>query len=202
MSSIYSQDDYASAAIAHLPRGLVWPRDSGTDLHTFWLALAGTWQRLDARAVQLRIDTFPRSTVDLLPEWEASVGLPDPCAGPNPTFEQRRNQVVARIVGKGGQSRAFFTQFAAELGIEIEIRTFAPFRAGRSAAGDPCAGQEWVFNWEVHILSVAGSDPAAAFRAGFGHAGDPLTTRAVALSVLQCELQRLKAAETILNIIS
>jgi uncharacterized protein YmfQ (DUF2313 family) len=43
------------------------------------------FERLTARANNLLIDAFPGSTYELLPEWEATLGLPDPCAGEAPT---------------------------------------------------------------------------------------------------------------------
>jgi uncharacterized protein YmfQ (DUF2313 family) len=46
--------------------------------------LAKSYERETARANNLLVDSFPLTTYELLPEWESSLGLPDPCAGVAP----------------------------------------------------------------------------------------------------------------------
>ena len=70
--------DFLAALQAYLPTGPAWPRDPDTIVTQILSGIARAQARLHARENQLLIDLFPATTVELLPEWEASVGLPDP----------------------------------------------------------------------------------------------------------------------------
>ena len=94
-------------------------------------ALAQVYVRQTARSRNLVVDAFPATTVELLPEWENTLGLPDPCAGPSPTLGQRIAQVVARLTDSGGQSVAYFVELARRLGYDITVTQYAPSRFGR-----------------------------------------------------------------------
>ncbi|WP_197520275.1 putative phage tail protein, partial [Paraburkholderia tropica] len=56
-----------------------------------------SYERSTSRANYLLIDSFPPTAYELLPEWESTLGLPDPCAGEAPTIPQRQAQVLARF---------------------------------------------------------------------------------------------------------
>ncbi|MDH4745814.1 YmfQ family protein [Sphingomonas sp. CBMAI 2297] len=159
MSARFSQEDYAAAARALMPRGAVWPEDGTSVQGKLLRALALTWWRIDAAAVQLLEDTFPATTDALIEEWEATVGLH---AADGASIEQRRAKVVARLVGAGGQSRERFISFAATLGFTITITNYAPLRVGHFNAGDAAYGQAWADAWGVHITTNTGGLPPAA----------------------------------------
>ncbi|WP_288806487.1 putative phage tail protein [uncultured Novosphingobium sp.] len=97
-------EDYAGAIRALLPRGRVWQVETDSGQQRLILALAQQWARLDADATDALEKSLPGSNLDLVTEWEESLGLPDPCAGADATIEQRAAQVLARFVGGGGQS--------------------------------------------------------------------------------------------------
>lgn len=185
--------DYARALRALLPFGRVWPRDDDTTQFKLMTALGYTLSRLTLRSNNLLVDSFPSTTIELLPEWEASLGLPDPCAGASPTIEARRAQVVARFATSGGQSRAYFIAFAGALGYTISIQDFAPFRAGVSHAGDPLYGADWAYTWAI----LAPLNTVQYFRAGNSTAGEPLAYWSNL--VLECELNSVKPAHMILQ---
>lgn len=184
----YTFMDYARQMRAMLPRGRLFQRDDDTVQFSLMLALSHTWDRFTARSNNLLVDAFPATTLELLPEWEATLGLPDPCAGPSPTVEARRAQVVARFAAEGGQSRAYYVSFAAALGYTIDIQNFAPFRAGQSRAGDPCYDQQWCYVFAV----LAPLNTVQWFRAGIGAAGEPLAYWSN--TVLECEINAVKPA--------
>ncbi len=198
MGARFSATDYAAALMKLLPRGRVWPRDAGSTQAQGVACFAPAMERVDAAAVQLLVDAFPGTTTNLLGEWEASLGLPDPCLGANPTLLQRRAQVVSRIADGGGQSAQRFIDFAAQLGFVIEISTFSPFRTGRSRVGSPLNSPGWAFGWRVKVISGATGTENAAFRTGEGRMGDRLTSTAAGLEALFCELRRIAPAHTIL----
>ncbi|HEY0276590.1 MAG TPA: putative phage tail protein, partial [Paenirhodobacter sp.] len=143
------------------------------------------------RSVNLLTDAFPVAPVELLPEWELTLGLPDPCAGEDPTIALRQQSVAARFVASGGQSVPYLTGVAAALGYAVTITEYAPARAGKLRAGQPCNGVAWAFAWSISAPAI----DVFYFRAGSGRAGDPLASWGS--SVLQCELQRIAPAHTI-----
>ncbi|MBM6414851.1 YmfQ family protein, partial [Lacticaseibacillus paracasei] len=133
--------------------------------------------RLCARDNQLIVEANPSTTTELLPEWEETMGLPDPCAGPAPTIDQRRAQVLARFANSGGQSIPFFIAYALTLGYAITITVYTPYTFGM-VFGLPMYGDAFIFAWTVNA-------PLAA----------------EANNVLECEFERLKPAHTTVNFI-
>ena len=75
---LYSAEDYRAQLVALLPRGRAWPKEPGSVQHQVMAGFAPMFVRLDQRSQQLVFDAFPGNTVELLPEWEAALGLPDP----------------------------------------------------------------------------------------------------------------------------
>ncbi|KWK75794.1 YmfQ family protein [Burkholderia ubonensis] len=183
--------DYLRAFQALMPRGRVWPTDSDAEQTQVFAGLTQIYARNTERANQLLVDAFPGTTYELLPEWEATLGLPDPCAGPAPTIQQRRNQVIARLSNSGGQSIAYFINFAAQLGYTVTIKQFTQARAGMLRAGDPCCGYDWNFAWKI----TAPLNTIVRAVAGAMAAGDPLA--AWGNNVLECEFRAVMPAHTI-----
>lgn len=181
MGARFTSADYASAVRALMPRGRVWPDDPGSNQSQAVSGLVGSFERLDADAVDLIADAFPATTDQLLPEWEASLGLPDACAGDAQTIAQRKAHVLVRFIGAGGQSRAHFIAYAASIGFKISITAYAPFRVGVNACGQPLYGPAWAYAWGVKILANTGGLDA---------------------SVLLCELNAMKPAETVVFLLS
>ncbi|ABE29933.1 hypothetical protein DR64_726 [Paraburkholderia xenovorans LB400] len=184
-------DDFLLALQALMPRGRVWPRDADAVQTKTLSGCAPTYVRLTNRANELLVDGFPATAYELLPEWESSLGLPDPCAGAAPTIPQRQAQVVARFANSGGQSLAYFIEYAASLGYTVTIEQYIQARAGLLKAGDPCCGYDWNFAWKI-------TAPFQSFTyavAGAMGAGDPLV--AWGNDVLECELRAIKPAHTI-----
>lgn len=182
MSSRYSISDYAGALLALFPRGLVWNADPDSKQGKLRTAIAKTFERVDAAASSLLARSLPGDNPDLLEEWERTLGLPDPCIGPDPTIEQRQASVRARFAGTaGGQSRARYIAYAAELGFEITITNFQPFRVGRSTVGMPLYSDAWTFVWGVTIVTNTGG---------------------LSPDVLLCEFEAIKPAMTTVILLS
>lgn len=159
-----------------MPRGRVWRDDPDSVQGLILGGIAASFERSDATASAILAGSLPGAAESyFLPDWEAALGLPDPCAGTTPTFAQRRDQVRARFIGSGGQSRQRFIDYAATLGFIITITNFAPFRVGHSTVGQPLAGDAWTFVWGVDVVSNPGG---------------------LSTDVLKCELDAIKPAET------
>ena len=104
----------------------------------------------------LLVETDPRYTADMLPDWERNFGLPDPCVPITLSIPERRVALVNRMTTEGGQSVAFFTALAATLGYTVTIKEFRPFQFGLSSFGGSrgeIQGPQVRFYWQV---SVAG----------------------------------------------
>ncbi|ASW00130.1 YmfQ family protein [Paraburkholderia aromaticivorans] len=190
----YQASDFLKAIQALMPRGLAWPRDPTSVMAQAMSGLSPTWARHTARNNNLLVDAFPKTAVELLPEWESALGLPDPCAGPAPTVAQRQAQVVARFAGSGGQSVPYFIQYAALLGYTVTVTEYVSARVGQSRVGQPVfrLGPQWSFVWQIN----APLNTITQSKVGTARAGDPLASWGNA--VLQCELNEVIPAHTIL----
>lgn len=184
--------DFVAALQACMPRGRIWPRDEDAVQAQALSGLAAPFATHAARAANLLIDGFPASTEELLPEWEKTLGLPDPCAGAAPTIQLRQAQVLARFTATGGQSVAYFTGLAATLGYTVTITQFAPMRFGQAAFGTPMYGVAWAFAWQVNAPSFS----IKRFEFGIDAVGEPFAYWNN--NVLQCELQHYSPAHTYL----
>jgi uncharacterized protein YmfQ (DUF2313 family) len=213
---VFGDADYQQAMLSLLPRGRIWRRDPDSVLARLMLALAPAYTRSTQSAAQLLIDADPATTLDLLPEWEASLGLPDSCTPANPTLARRQASVRAKFAARGSLSKTYFTKLAAGLGYAITITEFTPFVAGMAAGLPDCGGDDlvdtelvagagragdplmswpapkvaWPFAWEVSAPRVLVDD----FAAGVNVAGDPLMS--FDGQELVCRIRRDAPAET------
>ena len=190
MAPVLSLDDWTDAFHRLLPTGRVWPREHDSTQYQALRALMPLYAQLARRDNNLLVDGFPTTTQETLPEWEAALGLPDPCMGAAPTMAQRQALVVARLTGRGGQSVPYLVAYAAAAGYVVTVTEFSPFRVGVNAAGQPLQGAEWSTHWQVNAPAVT----ATYFRVGHSRAGDPLA--GWGNLVLECELRRLAPAHT------
>lgn len=210
-----SGDDYRDAFLELLPQGQAWPKH--TIESTLWKACDGLnnyWGYVDGRAADLlETESDPRTTVELLPDWERNWGLPDPCFKETPTVSDRQRMLVFKMTLLGGQSRDFFIDDVAldMLGYTITISEYAPFMAGVSQAGDtrtpplnpnPLIGDyrwyigpaEMRFYWTVHVTNAK----LVWFRCGGGggEAGVDHHLEIGLFDDLECLLNRWKPAHT------
>lgn len=130
-------DDYGDALAKLLPTGQAWPRERSSVLMRVVAGLCKVWGFVDGRAADLlEREADPRSTVELLSDWERNWGLPDPCFAQPLTVADRQIMLVQKMTLLGAQSRAFFVDVMAQVGHEIQIREWSPFMAGVSRVGD------------------------------------------------------------------
>lgn len=187
-----SLGDYIAALQALHPTGAVWPREADAALSRVIAGLAAPIYRVRERGRALLADSFPATAYELLPEWEASVGLPDSCSGLAPTLQGRRRQVVARLTGLGGQSVPYFTAQAAALGYPVTIREYRPARMGVMRLGERMQDEAWAHAWAV----MTSSTHAVEFRLGSSGFGERF--RSFGAADLECRLRALAPAHTVL----
>jgi uncharacterized protein YmfQ (DUF2313 family) len=191
MAARFSQADYRQALTGLLPRGRAWAADPGTVRGQVLEALAGALYRLDAAAGFLLSDAFPSRTVSLLPEWEASLGLPDACQGETPSIPGRQNQVLARLGDSGGQSVDDLVTYADRLGFTITIEQFTPLRCGFGGCGDEILIEDAAHSFAVHAPETT----VIYAECGISGCGDPFVV--FGNTVLECEIEAIAPAHTI-----
>lgn len=168
-------EDYAAQLAALLPAGPAWQPTPDTLLGRIVLAIGTELARVHARADTLSIEADPRTTTELLPEWELTAGLPARCVNVAQSIEQRRAALLARLTGTGGASRAYFIGVAAAYGYTVTIEEPA------------------LHTWRMRSTEVVG---ITRFRAGLSTAGDPLAS--FGNEAFECLFNRIKPAHTAL----
>lgn len=115
--------DQADLLAAHLPIGGVFDsaREGGTNFRALIEALGAEYFRTEGEAYNTCEEMDPRITIDLLPEWERSVGIPDTCFSTAGDVERRREAVLLKLGGFRVQTAQDFIDLAALLGQTIEI---------------------------------------------------------------------------------
>jgi uncharacterized protein YmfQ (DUF2313 family) len=191
---------YGELGLRLLPPGRAWTRAPGSVLRGLLEGFGFEFARTDKRSEDLLRESDPRETVEMLGDWERSLGLPDPCTGPLPTAEQRRSAIVARLIESAGQSPAFFVQVALALGFEVEVVEYRPAVVDEppvvdeAVIGDTLADfTDWAFTWDV----VAENLEVTWATVDNASIGDPLAVWGNDL--LECTLTRLKPAHTLLR---
>lgn len=203
-----SGEDYAHAMMALLPLGHAWPRSISSVLVQTVIGLTKFWGYVDSRAGDLlEIESDPRKTTELLPEWERAWGLPDPCVKAPQSIEARRLALVIKMTMLGGQSREFFIAVAEALGYEITITEYLPYICGISFVGDsrgsfnPDSPNDWMWQlgppeiryyWTVHVTGLR----LTYFRTGLSECGIDRLLSIGTAEDLECILDRWKPAHT------
>lgn len=120
-------EEYLDILMKLLPPGQAYPRGREGVLPAVPAAMADEFALIDARVESLLDEADPRTTLEMLPDWERMLALPDECTGPLDTVEKRRQAIISLLTDIGGQSIPFYINYAAALGYTITITEFRPF---------------------------------------------------------------------------
>jgi uncharacterized protein YmfQ (DUF2313 family) len=178
-----TEDDFLTSLQARLPRGRAWPRDPDSNLTAFLRGFAAAQAVAHVQQSALLTDAFPIETHHLLPEWQATLGLPDPCAGPDQSYETQISHVKARIENTGGQSIPYLIGYAAALGFTITCTEFTTTVVG-DRVGSRLNGANWAYALQINAAAAT----ITYARANISVVGDPLASWGNA--VLECEMRR------------
>ncbi|MGN7832671.1 YmfQ family protein [Pseudoxanthomonas sp. 22568] len=185
--------DYLRQLQALLPLGKAWTRAPGALLSRVLEGLAQEFARIEARAESVMDEADPRTTLELLPDWERTAGLPDNCSGElRPTLLGRRQDLVSKLNAVGGQTPAYFIEIAKALGYAIEIQEYHPFRVGHSAVNEPINDGRWAHVWAV----IAPNVTQTFWTVGQSSVAEPLSRWGN--QSLECRLNELKPAHSVL----
>lgn len=186
-----SLPDVLDALLGYLPPSSLWTRDPTSMTAAMLLPMASAWVDFEVSAEAMLPESDPRSAVKLLPDYERVLG-PDPCGRDTMalTVGQRQQLAWQRWTARGGQSIAYFTNLAAQLGVAITIEETIC-----SCCGDECGVELAVtpeqFVWTVHLPQT---EIAYAY-AGDAECGDYLST--FTPNLVQCPIARDAPAHTI-----
>lgn len=182
--------DFGVAVQNLLPRGRAWPRSVTALLTSVAGAIGDALYLLQQSSVLLlETESFPATAVQLLPDFEADYGLPDPCSPADATVTERRAALLAKIASLGGQSAAYFIAVAAALGYTITITTWEAF-TGWSSPWSPVTDARWRFAWQVNTAAVT-----ISYFTGWSSPWDPLWS--ISSTELQCRLTQIAPAYSI-----
>lgn len=144
-------DDYTHQQLRLLPTGPAWPKEGDSSSVRLFEPTGTALAEFHARVEQLIEEVDPRTTSELLDDWDRVVGLPDPCLDPPTSTAERRRRVVQRLTYQGGQSAAFFVGLLAVLGFPgATVTEFRPMRC-TSKCNAPINQGGWRFGWRVTV---------------------------------------------------
>jgi uncharacterized protein YmfQ (DUF2313 family) len=146
-----SNDSYAEALENLLPRGPAWVFATTSEMYALLRGLSYSYLRAYQRGLDLLEEFDPRTTVDMLEDWERVLELPGTNPNPPTSLENRRGAVLAKLRGYGDPTPAYYTALAEAIGYYITIIStpYDPFVAG-SLTGLPLTSDEWVYVWDVY----------------------------------------------------
>ena len=121
-----TERDYSHQIDELLPRGPIWKRTPGGALDAVLYALGREAARVDARINQVIEESDPRTSIEELARWFDDYGIPSACleAIADPSQEQMRQELLAKITSNLGLTAAFFESLAGTLGNQAKVTTF------------------------------------------------------------------------------
>lgn len=157
----YTRDQYTQRILQMFPQGKAFTRDPSSNLYKLIYSFAGEIKKVDDTALDLAIDWQPGNTTNFLPEWQESLGLPDRCVSTSSSFEDQRNQVVARLTFSGATTAKFIQAYAESLGYEVVVQEWGQMICGVQACGTiPCGPEDRSVEACLTINVLGDKDPA------------------------------------------
>ena len=187
--------EYVAMLRALMPKGRAW----GIEPDSIWIELLTGFSfelvRIEEKWEKLFSERDTRYTDELISYHETEFGLPDECTDPAATLSERRAELQAKLLARGGLHKQYYIELAAAYGYDIQITEFAPFWSGFSTSGMSCGDQQVIFYWLVTINFTGGT--LTYFTSGGSVSGDPLL-KVSGIDTLVCLLQKYKPAHTVL----
>ncbi len=150
---------YARQLANLLPCGKAFEVTSGSNLEKLLFAIADELARVDARSKDLLSEYDPRTTVEMIGDWERVLGLPDEFVTEiSEDIGERQLAVTQKYTARGGQSAAFFIALALACGYVVTISTYASriFRVG-ARVGDRVYGRAYAYAFEFTVAEPTGT---------------------------------------------
>lgn len=145
------------AVVSLAPRGAAWGTDESGDGKgaspfqlAYWEAVGAAFGNLFRLAFISASQSHPSGITVALEEWEAELGLPDPCFAGNSSTEARIKAVRMKYAALGGSSPAYFICLARAAGYEISIEEPDGFECDASE----CDGPDYVTTIDLRTFWI------------------------------------------------
>ncbi len=187
--------DWLAATMDLLPQGIAWPRDPSSNLGGLLGVVAGERKvRHDRALTLLEREGVPTTAVELLPDWEQALGLPDPCRPLPGSLAERWAAVADVFFESHPPTPDNMVIWALSAGWNITIREQCDFVAGVSQAGDVVGESDHV--WVVTIL-----DQVISYFLAEQSASEDLLFSFPDIETLECVLRRAAPGHTQIHFI-
>lgn len=157
------------------PEGWAWRPNDGSTLGALVDSIAVEPARVEERAFKFLDEMDPRTTFEMLDNWERLLGIPDECTPEgDPGLSERRQRVLQKLTTGGGQSIEFFKLIAQQLGYDaeiIDVVNFEAFRVGKARVGKPLSNTD---SWQYTFVVKAPAELTRFFRVGQSTVGERL----------------------------
>lgn len=180
------------------PQGWAWNIRDLSLIDKLLGAISTEFCRVEERAIKFSDELDPKTTFEMIDNWERLLGIPDECtpADADPSLFERRVRICQKLVTGGGQSPAFFKEIASQLGYDadiIDVQNFKDFRVGEARVGDRLSnGSTPGTGWGYTFAIVAPAELTRAFRVGQSTVGERL--QIAENDTLECVIQKFKPA--------
>lgn len=142
-------DRYAQLLKSLLPPGPAWANGAGEIFSKTLESFSEELKRLEERALELLVESDPRTSDELLSDWERIVRIPDDCQDVSSNLAQRRADVLRKLATRGGQNAAFYIELASKFGYAVTIENCVALRSGRGRCGDRLYSEDFAHTWRV-----------------------------------------------------
>ncbi|HEX5276481.1 MAG TPA: putative phage tail protein [Fluviicoccus sp.] len=178
------------ALIALMPRGMVW----NTQTDSYWWklldVLAAGFNRVNAAADKLLVEANPRTTYELLTDWERALGLPDLCGSSDLSVADRQAAIIARLTAVGGATPAYLIQQAEAMGYAGASIEEYDLSTCEGDCEQSLCDEPWLFTFTLHLPQEPGSLGATCIGSCEDFLGVPPNNR------IECLINRIKPAHT------
>ena len=143
MIPLRDADSYAREMFARLPKGAIWPVRFTGIWSQFLLAIGCEFGRIRQAILHLMNELDPRTTSDMLDDWEQAYGLPDECIAAPTTDPERIRRLLTLVTMKGNLRKRFIEGIVYDIGVDVLLEEFAPATMGVLRCGGFMAGHGW-----------------------------------------------------------
>lgn len=173
--------------------GLAWRRETGL-IDSLNLSVAGELVRIDGSKDALISEADPRTTTELIAEWEADYGLPDECTPLAATLEERRLALITKIITNGEMTPRWYQRLVENMGYDVDdLIEWTPLIVGEDlttgSMTEPELAARFCWGWTTY-----GINPHM-FECGVSICRDPLGNYENDWEVV-CRLNKLKPSHT------
>lgn len=191
-----------------LPRGRLWRNKNSPPFSDLIGGMNVEPCRVDERVFDFFKEIDPSQTVEMLPEWENALGLPDECTPAGLTDDERRAQIVQKLTNVGGLSEPFYEFVIGRLGLTGDVFNNLAFVVGRSTVGQaltnyvsdslevgepigPLRIDRWLYYFTVNACESEATTETL-------EVGEPIGVplRVVENELLECTMRKLKPAHS------